>query len=312
MSKIIALRLKNQLKNQLQIINTMDVLKQIAISEYQFMDKGRQEASRFISVLEPFFHFYARASNIRQSIFFNNSCRIPALVVVGSDEGFLGLLNNQIIHQAAEFYRKHPDTHVVVIGRRAARKLVDKGVTVHHELPGIAVPLNYSEVLPLKNYLMGQYLRQRIGSAEVVYARCLSFSRQTMRIKKLLPFDALLNAGDMNLRVEEVEEKQYVIFEPDLVGIIEFTISMWFGRKLYEIFWDAKLSEVAGRAIELNERYEDLSRTRNKTRTRYFRACHEVIDEGIREIFASQHFARKLKRVGARHAVPASGHPRNL
>lgn len=293
MSKIKALKLKNILKRELRIIDTLDVLKQIAISEYRSMEKEKHEASRFTLAVETFFRFYRESAPMKRSLFIHSDCQTPAVIAVGSDEGFLGVLNNQVIEKTVEFCRAHPGACVVAMGRRTVKKLDDAGLKVDHELPGISLPLTYHTTLPLKSYLMKEYLSRRIGSATVIYAQCHSFTRQSLAVKRLLPFDA----SDLEARSRAGQvDKDFLYVEPDVISIIEYTIALWFGRKLYEIFWDSKLSEVANRAIELNERFDSLSRSNTKTKTRYFRASHEVIDEGIREIFASQHFAKKLEK----------------
>lgn len=289
MSKIAVIKLKNRLKSELQIIETINVLKQIAVSEYQFMERERRTVSQFTQVVESFFHFYA-VKRLPDSRFFRNPSQTPAVVAVTSDEGFLGALNLQIVDAVVKRLKESPGAHLVVMGRQGVRRFNELGHSVNYELPGISLPMAYESVLPLKNHLMDRYLKGRIGSAEIVHAQCHSFSRQTIAVDKLLPFNELRVSGQ-----ETAESGNYTFVEPDIRQVIEYTIALWFGRKLYEIFWDAKLSEVAGRAIELNERYESLSGRSRKTRIRYFRAAHEMIDSGIREVFASQHFAKKLR-----------------
>jgi F0F1-type ATP synthase gamma subunit len=134
---------------------------------------------------------------------------------------------------------------------------------------------------------MDLYESGQIGSAEVIHARCHSFTRQTLEVTRLLPF----SIADIEPRPQlEEAAPDYLIVEPDARRLVEYTIALWLSRRLYAIYWDSKLSEAACRAIELNERYEALRRQREKTLQRYFRACHEVIDAGIREVFASHHF----------------------
>jgi len=267
-------------------------LKQIAVSEFHYLENKRRERSKFLVFLAAFFHFY-KARRLKDNQFFSSPCRTHALVVVGSDEGFLGALNSQIIEKAAKIYEeRREDTRVFAVGRRCARKLLDHGVPCE-EFPGVPFPLAYEAVVPLKAHLVDQYLKQRIGSAYIIHARCHSFTRQTVEMVRLLPF----NISDVS-EAPEGEARDlpdYVVVEPAIEHVLEYTIALWLGRCLYEIYWDSKLSETACRAIELTERYETLSRNSLKTRMRYFRACHEVIDSGIREVFASHHFFVKNK-----------------
>ncbi len=300
MSKITVLKLKNHLRRELQVIHTLELLKQIAASEFHYLEKQKKEASQFVRLLESFFNFY-QSKHLTAGFFSEEPSSIPAMIAITSDEGFLGALNNLIVEKAVQFYRENPGTNLVVLGRRGARKIRDFGIEPV-EFPGIPFPLEYQAVLPLKKYLMDLYTANRIGSIHVIYARCHSFTKQTLEVTNLLPYNMLGNQ-----RPEDETELDTVIMEPDIEQIIQYTIALCFGRQLYEIFWDSKLSEVAARTIELNERYEHLSKSSEKVRMQYFRASHEVIDAGIREIFSSQHFSRQQKKAKAAEVSHVSG-----
>lgn len=295
MARTQVLKLKNRLKSEMQIMKTLAVLKQIAFSEFHFLDKQRKELSKYLKALETFFYFYSRWG-FKESVFVSAPSKVSGILVVTSDEGFLGSLNAALIEKTIELYRGSEEAEVVVLGRRGAKKLADAGVPIR-EFPGLSFPLEYSAVLPVKAHLVGQFLKGQMGNLRVVYTRCHSFSRQTVEVEQLLPFDLLrLDAEAAGAAQEQEKAGGYIILEPAARPIIDYTIALWFGRRLYEVFWQSKLSELASRTIELTERHDMLSRRSVKTRLRYFRACHEVIDSGIREVFASLTFADRLKK----------------
>lgn len=298
MSKAAVLKLKGRLRQELRLIHTLDMLKQISVSEFRHLDSERNRASEFTKSLRSFFRFYG-VCGLNDNQLVKNESKVPAVVAISSDSGFLGALNNQIIARAADAYQKNPETQVIVLGRRGATKLKELGVKCV-SFPGIPFPLEYRAAMPLKAYLMNQYMKRQIGSVEIIYAHCHTFTRQSLATEFLLPF--VPNEDELGEGVEK--QIEHSIQEPDFQKIFEYTVSLCFGRRLYEIFWDSKLSEVANRSIELNGRYETLSRKSEKTRSQYFRANHEVIDIGIREIFASRHFFEKMKKT--RDAVEAS------
>ncbi len=293
MARTAVIQLRNRLKKDIQILDMLSVLKQIAISEFHFLDKQRREFSKYLSALEAFFGFYKKWA-FNESIFVKSPCQTPCVLAVTSDEGLLGALNSDIIEKTLAFYREHPNAHVVVMGRRGAKKLRDHGVEPR-EFGGVPFPLEYKAILPVKAYLLDQYLKGNIGELRVIYARCHSFARQSVETFELLPFNILRLETQAAGIARASENSGHVLVEPNARSIIDYTIALWFGRRLYELFWQSKLSELASRTIELSERHEGLSRTSQKTRVRYFRACHEVIDAGIREVYASLSFANELK-----------------
>ena len=292
MSKIRVLKLRTALKKNLQVINTMEVLKQIAVSEFRYLEHARQERTKFMKFLGTFFLFY-KSQKLNDMKFLSNGCKRRAIVVISSDEGFLGALNTQILEKGARLYEESGrDAKVIAVGRRGVHKLSDRGVPAE-PLPGVPFPLTYEAVLPLKKMLIDGYLKKEFGSVDIVRAVCHSFTHQSVESVQLLPLSLADITRSEGLDVKTEESPDYLVIEPHVKPVIEYTIALWLGRRLFEIYWDSKLSEVASRAIELTERYEALSRKSAKTRLQYFRACHEVIDTGIREVFSSHHFFSK-------------------
>ena len=77
-------------------------------------------------LLESFFNYY-HSKHLSAGLSPEESSRTPAMVAITSDEGFLGALNNLIVEKAVGFARENPGTHLVVLGRRGARKIRDFG-----------------------------------------------------------------------------------------------------------------------------------------------------------------------------------------
>ena len=294
MSKLKVLKFKGQLKREIHLIQTLNLMRQIAAAEFHHLEGERNKAGEFILLLDAFFNFYESA-NIHPE---NDSAETQGsscIVAITSNEGFLGALNNEVITKTTELYEKDPDSSIVIIGARGARRLSEMGLSAV-EFPGIPFPLEASATLPLHSYLMGKYSSKEFNSVRIVYPRCYSMARQTIVASEILPFNILDLARKSKKNNSWRDEIGYVLVEPSAQRIIEYTISLCFQRQLYEIFWNAKLSEVAARTIELNQRYERLSKDIQKMKTQYFRACHDVIDEGIREISASIRFSKLLEK----------------
>lgn len=294
MSKIAVLKLKDRLRQERQVLSTLDTLKQIAIQEFQSLDKKRREVAPFLVLLGSFFNFY-KAKPLLQAHFAEMPSQASAVLAVTSDEGFLGSLNNQIVDKAVECYFEEPNSRLIVVGKRGARKIKDMGLDAI-EFPGIPFPLEYGATVPLRNYLMREYVKNAFGSVRAVYVQCQSFTRQSLQVTPLLPF----NVKDMSARAAERypdyrRDIEYVIAEPDIQRVLQYTIALCFGRQLFDIFWESKLSEVVARTVELSDRHETLTKRFEKLKIQYMRASHEVIDTGIREVFAGHHFTQKLK-----------------
>ena len=82
-------------------------------------------------------------------------------------------------------------------------------------------------------------------------------------------------------------------------SVLDYVVTQWVGYRLAEIFALSRLSELAARVAHLEGSYQELQQRGKKLKLHYFRARHEMVDQGIREVFAGQFFAKKLKKVAA-------------
>ena len=295
MSKIKVLKLKDRLKREIQLIQTLDLLRQIAASEFHNLEKERDKASEFILLLGTFFNFF-EAKQIHDEDYDPHRKPITCVVAITSNEGFLGALNNEVLTQAMSIYQESPDSRFVIVGSRGVRRIREAGIEAD-EFPGIPFPLRYSAVQPLQEYLMSRFAKKEISMVKIVYPRCHSFSQQRVEVSDILPFNISSLRQNSAKKFPLLYDPEYVVVEPDAKRIIEYTVALCFQRQLFEIFWNSKLSEVAARTMELNARYDRLSKNAEHLKSKYFRACHEVIDEGIREVFAGISFSKKLRNM---------------
>ena len=74
---------------------------------------------------------------------------------------------------------------------------------------------------------------------------------------------------------------------------MEYLVEEMVLQNLIEILDKSKLAEFAARAIHLEKSGRDLVDKEKELMFRYFRAYHELIDKGTREIFSSQIIRRK-------------------
>jgi F0F1-type ATP synthase gamma subunit len=68
--------------------------------------------------------------------------------------------------------------------------------------------------------------------------------------------------------------------------IIEYLIKLWLSRKIHDVLWQSKLSELAARAMHLEGSFQELGQQKRKLTLQYFRRLHEVTDTSIRESYA--------------------------
>jgi F0F1-type ATP synthase gamma subunit len=167
----------------------------------------------------------------------------------------------------------------MVLGERGRMYLRDS-----HEpftdFPGVGEHITAAPVERLRDHIVAQYLRRKIARVMVFYPRATSFTHQEVDSFQLLPYEPPASGG------AGAPDPREVILEPSAPAIIEYLVRLWVTRKLHEVFWQSRLSELAARTMHLEGSLQELGQQKKKQTLQYFRNVHEVMDTGIRESYA--------------------------
>ena len=201
------------------------------------------------------------------------------VVMVTSDEGFLGGLNSQVVERGLR--EGGPGGVLTVIGEQGTHVLqeLQYGATA---FPGIDDASRLNCALTVRDHVVRQVLTGACGPLLVVYPRPLSFSIQEVRVERLLPCTAWAS------RKQAQDALKEVCWESDPADVVEYVVMGWIGHRLDEIFALSRLSELGARMVHLEGSYQELVRLGKKLRLQYLRVRHEMIDRSIREISSAQ------------------------
>ncbi len=315
MSKSAVIRLTNELRTTTDLMELVDVLKRVAASQFHSLDEKRQSSgwtnadmlsggehpiseqapqeSEWVTAIA---HPEAQGPPLSLTVvledFFRlippQQCRHPFLerpspplgiVIVTSDEGFLGGLNAAVIQKALSA-RGGQEAELIVLGERGKIYLKDLNEPFTH-FPGVGEHITSQGVERLRDYIVEQYLRRKFARVLVFFPRCLSFTHQAVDSFHLLPYERPSQSPDV-----ASSDPTEIILEPSAYTIIEYLITLWLSRKIHEVFWQSKLSEFAGRATHLEASFLELAQQKKKLTLHFFRSLHEVTDTSIRESYA--------------------------
>ncbi len=280
--------LKQDLEFSRGLGDIIDVLKTTALAQFRSLQLREKINEEFVSGIDDTFSILRTIrSNVNHPYFFAREGMGRAIVVVASDEGFLGGLTTLLVNAGLD-QRKSSDDEIIVLGERGARYLED--VNVNFTLfPGITDDIEYSEVEELRDYLTRGY-RKDFGEIVIVYPEFISLSSQKITTLRFLPYQGYNRpAGSAGVLPEEV------LVEPSFGSAIEILVELWMGVKLLEIFWSSKQSECAARIMHLEGSTQELNQLNRKLSFEYFRQAHSLSDKTIREISVSRNLLIKSK-----------------
>jgi ATP synthase F1 gamma subunit len=276
----------NEIREGLQfnseLMSLLEVMKSIAIFRFRALQARKRTFSDFISALEEFFGMI----DLRQvrHPFLNPRNEKAAIVVITSDEGFMGGLNLRVITAAVripEAYR----SEIIVVGERGTRHLSDIGRRFTVFRSAANVKERYRLTLELKDHILKGAKEGQFGRVFIFYPRPLSFMAHKIEGMRLLPVSLPATRPVAASATAPVGE---VIIESPLEGIIDYLVEENLIHKLIDALEDSKLSEYASRALHLEESNRKLKEKEKGLRLNYFRAYHELIDKNIRELFSAQ------------------------
>ena len=271
-----------QLKGDIEFYNSLgsliEVLKLVAAAQYQSLEKRFKTYEVYLKSIEKIFHWLDTV-NV-ESPFIHSKNNIQAVIAVTTDAGLLGGLNAQVMDKAMKV-AKREESKLVIIGKRGPL-YVEKENMVFVNFPGIEDERRMEQAMKLRDYVVENFARNRIGKLIMVYPRPMSFTTQSIEVEELLPFSLAEN------KETSAEVPDDVIFESKPGDVVEYLVYLWLGQKIFDIFGLSRLAEQGARYMHLENCTQRLQDMQKSLKFQYFRVKHEIIDQNMRELFAAR------------------------
>ena len=260
----------------------LKVLKGIAISQFHVFERKINVFEEFSSTVDGFL-----AGINMEGIthpFIKPATNVVGIIPVTSDIGLLGGLNMHVMNAAFVELEKGPGK-LMVIGDRGKIYAQEKGVNFT-AFKGISEDTMFNQAIELRNHIIKEVLSGSIGLVQIIYPH--AYSLVTQRILKVFvfPFGAQITKKGSYIDLSDF------IVESSVERIVEYLLFLWLGKRIYEIFTITKLAEFAARFMHLEDCTQQLEDKDKKLKSKYFRMRHEIMDRGMRELFAARLMTR--------------------
>jgi ATP synthase F1 gamma subunit len=289
--------IRKELRFNVELVQLIETLKNIAAQEYHMMEKEKERFDMFMDAFSGFFRV-VNLVNVEDPLVKVVS-DVLGIVVVTSDSGFMGGLNQGVIRAAAQAQGDLPDSKValIVIGDKGAGSYTDQGREFKF-FKGINPPVTedkiYQQAVEIREYIVNEVLALRMGKVVLAYPKPISFSAQQIEVINILPCGELFDKNAESEIARRAEGKGLigdagnVIVESSFPDMVQYLAGTWVESKLFEVFEDSKLAEFSARAMHLEGSYQKLESELKKIKHLAFKAAHEQIDKGMRESFAAK------------------------
>ena len=203
---------------------------------------------------------------------------VSAVVLVSSDEGFLGELNALLVNKLTGI-RKDND-EIIVLGNQGAQYLKELGIEFK-QFNSISDKLELDQMEELRDYVFELYFKRKVSRLWLIYPRFVSVSLQQIELEELLPL-----TGALFSKITKVSGE--LLLEPGFDSAVSGWVQLWLLGKIYHIFWSAKLAEFSARVMHLEGSVQELGRINQNLKLEYFKYLHSLSDKTIREVSAAR------------------------
>ena len=114
-------KIKGDLDDILELVEIIQVLKDVADNKFHMLATRKDRFARFGESFVEFFRMIS-LGQVRHPLVSNDNPR-TGIVVVTSEAGFMGDLNNRIIRAALTEKNKYADCRIIAVGKKGASKL---------------------------------------------------------------------------------------------------------------------------------------------------------------------------------------------
>ncbi|HNV24099.1 MAG TPA: F0F1 ATP synthase subunit gamma, partial [Candidatus Omnitrophota bacterium] len=219
--------LKQDMESTKSLGDIVDVLKIAALMQFHaFQLKEWKPKQDFLNIAEDIFNVLV-SKGLEHPFLFDRPTLPSLIVVITSDEGFLGDLNMLAINAALNIVKTSED-HVLCLGRRGARYLEDTDVS-YKVFPGVSSEINTDELEPLKLYILNGY-KKKFGRVYIIYPKFISLAVQKIDKVLLLPYQKSSQAKI--LRGFFIDE---MLIEPAISHVLEMLIEIYLDFRLLDI-----------------------------------------------------------------------------
>ncbi len=272
-------KLKQDIQFNNRLAGLLDALKSIATQQFQTLERAFHANPAFFEAIQTIIGTFDLEHLAHP---FTQAEGPVGVILVTSDTGLLGGLNQQVVAISMQEYRRSPG-ELIVVGERGASYVREQGIACR-SFPGVQEHTRRALAAQVRDYALNQVLSGRLASLSIVHPHALSFTLQRIELVRVLPCMEWFRSGEVSRGVGDGP----VLLESSVRGIVEYLVWVWLGQKLYDVFGMSRLAELAARSMHLEGSSQELQRRGKKLLLRYFRERHEIIDRSMRELFAAR------------------------
>lgn len=215
----------------------------------------------------------------------DNPQRRTCFVVISSDRGQVGSLNQQIARLAEERCRQCPNPFIVNVGGKGLRHFVRMNVPVIEDFSALNKEPNMDLARKITFFITNQFNNKTIQEFYVIYTRMLSSVKTEPEIIRLLPLERRSLVKKTILESESGDFRYS--YEPSAEAVFQQLIPQYLKGVIYGALVESYASEQSARMRAMDSASKNAREMLDKLSLALNRARQAIITQEISEIVAS-------------------------
>lgn len=183
-----------------------------------------------------------------------NSVGKPLGVVISTDRGLCGSLNQNLFKNLIQWKNHHPHGVVVAVGKKAISFCQYYGVEIYAQFADMPDKITTSDIAPLSSLIVSGFLASTFISVDLFFMDFINTLSQQPRTDQLLPLRSLSNSEESLM--DGGIHSEY-LFEPNPQTILNELLPFYIENTIYQAFLEAKASEHSARMVTMKNASEN-------------------------------------------------------
>ena len=215
------------------------------------------------------------------------------IVVIATDKGLCGGLNSNLFRFVNKNVPAGTPAKFFTVGKKATQFVARSKRDLVADF-SVSDRVNFSEVRPIGEFLIKEYLAGTIDTIEIVLSQFKNTIVQVPTMATLVPLgnleermQAQFAAQGKKEEFKLLEDDREMSFAPDAGTILEGLPALFFKQSLYQAILEAKASEQSARMVAMKAATDNAKNLVDSLSLEYNKARQAAITNEINELAAS-------------------------
>ncbi|MBQ7332051.1 MAG: ATP synthase F1 subunit gamma [Opitutales bacterium] len=215
------------------------------------------------------------------------------IVVIATDKGLCGGLNSNLFRFLNKNVPAGTPAKFFTVGKKATQFVARSKRDLVADFT-VSDRVNFSEVRPIGEFLIKEYLAGTIDTIEIVLSQFKNTIVQVPTMATLVPLgnleermQAQFAAQGKKEEFKLLEDDREMSFAPDAGTILEGLPALFFKQSLYQAILEAKASEQSARMVAMKAATDNAKNLVDSLSLEYNKARQAAITNEINELAAS-------------------------